>query len=107
MHDGTFQDVAPQMGVADVNQPGTGVSMGAVWGDYDNDGFEDLFLYKWGKPELFHNDHGQRLYPGHRHGRAAPVGQCQHAPSGSTTTAMANSTCSSLATRPSSSTSGI
>src|SRR5215472_535373 len=57
-HDGTFTDVAEQMGLADVNQPGTGVSMGAVWGDYDNDGYEDLFLYKWGKPELFHNDHG-------------------------------------------------
>jgi enediyne biosynthesis protein E4 len=59
MHDGTFQDVAPQMGIADVNQPGTGVSMGAVWGDYDNDGYEDLFLIKWGKPELFHNDRGK------------------------------------------------
>ncbi|HTW47806.1 MAG TPA: CRTAC1 family protein [Acidobacteriaceae bacterium] len=58
-HDGTFSDVAEQMGVADVNQPGTGVSMGAVWGDYDNDGYEDLFLIKWGKPELFHNDHGK------------------------------------------------
>ena len=58
-HDGTFTDVAEQMGIADVNQPGTGVSMGAVWGDYDNDGYEDLFLIKWGKPELFHNDHGQ------------------------------------------------
>jgi hypothetical protein len=58
MHDGTFKDVAEQMGVADVNQPGTGVSMGAVWGDYDNDGYEDLFLYKWGRPELFHNDQG-------------------------------------------------
>jgi enediyne biosynthesis protein E4 len=57
-HDGTFTDVAEQMGVADVNQPGTGVSMGAVWGDYDNDGYEDLFLIKWGRPELFHNDHG-------------------------------------------------
>ena len=57
-HDGTFTDVAEQMGVADMNRPGTGVSMGAVWGDYDNDGYEDLFLYKWGKPELFHNDHG-------------------------------------------------
>lgn len=57
-HDGTFTDVAQHMGIADVNQLGTGVSMGAVWGDYDNDGYEDLFLYKWGKPELFHNDHG-------------------------------------------------
>jgi enediyne biosynthesis protein E4 len=58
MHDGTFKEVAEEMGVADVNQPGTGVSMGAVWGDYDNDGYEDLFLIKWGRPELFHNDHG-------------------------------------------------
>ncbi len=58
-HDGTFTDVAPEMGIADVNKPGTGVSMGAVWGDYDNDGYEDLFLIKWGKPMLFHNDHGQ------------------------------------------------
>ena len=58
MHDGTFKDVAEEMGVADVNRPGTGVSMGAVWGDYDNDGYEDLLLIKWGKPELFHNDGG-------------------------------------------------
>jgi hypothetical protein len=58
MHDGTFKDVASELGVADVNQAGTGVSMGAVWGDFDNDGYEDLFLIKWGRPELFHNDHG-------------------------------------------------
>jgi hypothetical protein len=57
-HDGTFTDVAEQMGIADVNQSGTGVSMGAVWGDYDNDGYEDLFLVKWGRPEVFHNDRG-------------------------------------------------
>ncbi len=57
--DGTFKDVAPELGVADVNQPGTGVSMGAVWGDYDNDGYEDLFVYKYGRPVLFHNDHGK------------------------------------------------
>jgi len=57
-HDGTFKDVAGELGVADVNQPGTGVSMGAIWGDYDNDGFEDLLLIKWGRPELFHNDGG-------------------------------------------------
>jgi enediyne biosynthesis protein E4 len=58
LHDGTFKDVAEEMGIADVNQPGTGVSMGAVWGDYDNDGYEDLLLIKWGKPELYHNDAG-------------------------------------------------
>ena len=59
MTDGTFKDVASDMGVADLNQIGTGVSMGTVWGDYDNDGYEDLFLFKWGRPELFHNDGGR------------------------------------------------
>jgi len=59
MGDGSFADVAAKMGVADLNQVGTGVSMGAVWGDYDNDGYEDLFVYKWGRPELFHNDAGR------------------------------------------------
>ena len=33
--------------------------MGAVWGDYDNDGYEDLLVYKWGRSELFHNDDGK------------------------------------------------
>ncbi len=56
--DGTFEDVAAPLGVAEVNHRATGVSMGAVWGDYDNDGYEDLFLYRWGRPELFHNDRG-------------------------------------------------
>ena len=59
LHNGQFEDVAAKLGIADVNKPGTGVSMGAVWGDYDNDGFPDLLLYKWGKPELFHNDGGK------------------------------------------------
>ena len=59
--DGTFTDVAAEAGLADVNRPGTGVSMGAVWGDYDNDGFEDVFLYKWGRPELFRNEGGRRF----------------------------------------------
>ena len=61
MHDGTFRDVADEVGLADVNQPGTGVSTGAVWGDFDNDGYEDVFLYKWGRPELFHNDGGKHF----------------------------------------------
>jgi enediyne biosynthesis protein E4 len=55
--DGTFEDVAQKTGVADLNR--AGASMGAVWGDYDNDGYEDLFVYKYGQPELFHNEHGQ------------------------------------------------
>ncbi|MFN7994027.1 MAG: CRTAC1 family protein [Bryobacteraceae bacterium] len=59
--DGTFRDVAAEVGLADVNQSGSGVSTGAVWGDYDNDGYEDVLLYKWGRPELFHNDGGKHF----------------------------------------------
>ncbi len=58
---GKFHDVAEEMGVADLNQPGTGVCQGAVWGDFDNDGYEDLLVYKWGKPELFRNVEGKRF----------------------------------------------
>src|SRR5688572_252013 len=57
--DGTFVDVAAQFGLADVNRRGTGVSMGSVWGDFDNDGWEDLLLYKYGRPELFRNVEGR------------------------------------------------
>jgi hypothetical protein len=58
-HDGTFTDVAEKLGVADLNRPGTGACMGAIWGDFDNDGYEDLLVYRWGRPELFHNDRGK------------------------------------------------
>lgn len=57
--DGRFVDVAEEMGIADLNVPELGASMGAIWGDYNNSGYEDLFLYRWGKPELFRNDQGQ------------------------------------------------
>jgi hypothetical protein len=56
---GRFEDVAAAVGLADLNQPATGVCMGSVWGDYDNDGYEDLLLYRWGRPELFHNEGGK------------------------------------------------
>lgn len=58
---GKFKDVAAEVGLADLNQPGTGVCTGAVWGDYDNDGYEDVLVYKWGRPELFHNDGGKHF----------------------------------------------
>jgi hypothetical protein len=53
--DGTFVDTARAAGLADVNHPGEGVSMGAVWGDFDNDGLEDVLIYKWGYLQLFKN----------------------------------------------------
>lgn len=59
--DGQFRDVAEQMGLADLNQPGTGCCIGAIWGDFDNDGYEDLFIYKYGRMELFRNEQGKRF----------------------------------------------
>ena len=106
MHDGTFKDVAEEMGVADVNQPGTGVSMGAVWGDYDNDGYEDLFLIKWGRPELFHNDGGHGFTRVSEQA-GLPPGSMRTPPSGSTTTATDSWIFSSAATTPKTSISGI
>lgn len=61
--DGTFRDVAVELGVDGKNSRAAGVSMGSVWGDYDNDGDEDLFLYKWGRPELFRNEGGNGFTP--------------------------------------------
>ncbi len=58
---GKFEDVAEQVGLADLNIEGSGVCQGAIWGDFDNDGFEDVLIYKWGKPELFRNDGGKRF----------------------------------------------
>lgn len=58
MSDGTFENVADELGIGNINKKGSGVSMGSVWADFNNDGFEDLFVYKWGKPELFLNHQG-------------------------------------------------
>jgi hypothetical protein len=49
--DGTFTDVTEKAGV-----PGTGYGLGCVWGDYDNDGFPDLFVTQYGRNVLYHNN---------------------------------------------------
>jgi len=49
--DGTFTEVTEKAGV-----PGTGFGLGCVWGDYDNDGFPDLFVTQYGKNVLYHNN---------------------------------------------------
>src|SRR5687767_14092250 len=59
--DGTFEDVAAQAGLADLNRDGEGVSMGAVWGDFDNDAREDVLVYRYGYPALFRNRGGGRF----------------------------------------------
>ena len=48
---GTFTDVTEKAHV-----PGTGYSMGVAVGDYDNDGFEDLYLTQYGGNVLYHNN---------------------------------------------------
>jgi hypothetical protein len=58
---GTFEDVAASAGLADLNRSGDGVSMGSVWGDFDNDGFEDLLVYRYGYLALFKNLDGHHF----------------------------------------------
>jgi hypothetical protein len=50
-HDGTFTDVTHKAGL-DVPMFG----LGAAVGDYDNDGFDDLFITALGQSHLFHNN---------------------------------------------------
>lgn len=52
--DGTFTDVAKTAGVADLNGD-KGTSMDCVFGDYDNDGWIDLYVLRWGEDALFRN----------------------------------------------------
>jgi len=49
--DGAFTDVTEKAGV-----PGTGYGLGCVWGDYDNDGFPDLYVTQYGRNVLYHNN---------------------------------------------------
>ncbi len=49
--DGTFEDVTEQAGLQ-----GAGYGMGVAVGDYDNDGFEDLFVTGYGGNHLYHNN---------------------------------------------------
>ena len=57
--DGSFADVAEQVGLADLNREGTGACMGSIWADIDNDGYEDVLVYKWGTVELLRNERGE------------------------------------------------
>ncbi len=51
-HDGTFTDVAQKAGVINDRW-----GFGAAVGDYDNDGWADLYVSNFGKNRLYHNNH--------------------------------------------------
>ena len=50
-HDGTFTDVTVKAGLA-----ATGWGQGVCVGDYDNDGWDDLYVTYYGKNILYHNN---------------------------------------------------
>ncbi len=52
-HDGTFTDVTAKAGLT-----ATGWGQGVCVGDYDNDGWEDLYITYYGKNRLYHNQNG-------------------------------------------------
>jgi enediyne biosynthesis protein E4 len=49
--DGTFEDVTEKAGLE-----GVGYGMGVAVGDYDNDGYEDLYVTGYGSNKLYHNN---------------------------------------------------
>src|SRR6266704_2513178 len=49
--DGTFEDVTVKAGLQ-----GRGYGMGVAVGDYDNDGYEDLYVTAYGGNKLYHNN---------------------------------------------------
>ncbi len=51
-HDGTFTDVAEKAGVTNDRW-----GFGAVVGDYDNDGWPDIYVSNFGENRLYHNNH--------------------------------------------------
>jgi hypothetical protein len=50
-HDGTFTDVTKSAGLT-----ATGWAQGACVGDYDNDGYDDVYITYYGKNRLYHNE---------------------------------------------------
>lgn len=54
--DGTFTDVAPQLGMDNPGRSREEGGVGCAVGDYDNDGYLDLFVPNYGVNALYHNN---------------------------------------------------
>jgi hypothetical protein len=72
--DGTFSEVGKAAGVAD-----TGWGFAAAWGDYDNDGWPDLYVSnEFGTGALYHNQHDGTFrevsVPANAHDRSSAMG---------------------------------
>jgi len=55
-HNGHFTDVTEQLGLTS-----SGWAEGVCAGDYDNDGYTDLFVTYWGQNRLYRNVNGKRF----------------------------------------------
>ncbi|HZS03586.1 MAG TPA: FG-GAP-like repeat-containing protein [Blastocatellia bacterium] len=55
--DGTFTDVTPRAGVGR-----TAFTKGATWGDYDNDGYPDLYVSNYGGENFLYHNNGDGTF---------------------------------------------
>ena len=93
--DGTFTDVTEKAGLTH-----SGWGQACCVGDYDNDGFDDLFVTYWGQHVLYRNNGDGTFTDVIRGGGrcAGPGRGGARAAASSTTIATGTSTCSSPAT---------
>ena len=64
-HDGSFSDVTAKSGLT-----GSGWGQGVCVGDYDNNGWEDVYITYYGKNRLYHNQNGVFTEVGEKSGTA-------------------------------------
>ena len=68
--DMTFTDVTEKAGVT-----ASGWGQGSCVGDYDNDGFDDLFVSYWGRNVLYRNNSNGTFADVSRKGRRGRIGR--------------------------------
>ena len=84
-HDGTFTDVTEAAGIT-----ANLFAMGIAIGDYDGDGFQDIFITGYGRSILYHNDGDGTFTDVTAQSGIHTPGWTRWRPFGSTTTTTAN-----------------